>query len=109
MSQPDLFETPARILARRGNPATSHAAAARVKEFASKHQAQILAALDKHPAGLTVHEIAAFCQIDAHAVGKRMNELQRDGRVYVRPGNSGGEMTRTSPSGRQARVWGSMP
>lgn len=92
-------------LARRRDPGTSKAAADRVREFAQAHREQILRALRDHPEGLTVHEIAAFTRLDAHAVGKRMNELQADALVYVLVDVFGQEMTRTSPSGRRARVW----
>lgn len=91
-------------LARRTDPATSHAAAARVAEFASTHRAAILAVLKKHPAGLTVHEIASMCRLDAHAVGKRMNELKAAALVFVAC-DVFGELTRPSPSGRAARIW----
>lgn len=96
-----------RKLARRNNPATSHAAARRVSEFAKQHHAQILGALSQHPAGLTVHEIAGMCRLDAHAVGKRMNELEKAGQVYVFTDVMTHEpMTRKGPTGRLARVWG---
>lgn len=95
-----------RKLARRDNPDTSHQAARRVSEFARQHHAQILGVLSQHPAGLTVYEIAALCRLDAHAVGKRMGELERAGSAYVAQDVMTMEpMTRTSPSGRQARVW----
>lgn len=92
-------------LARRRGPATSKAAAGRVREFAQAHRDQILQALRDHPEGLTVHEIASFTRMDAHAVGKRMNELQADAMVYVAIDVFGQEVTRKSPSGRAARVW----
>jgi len=93
-------------LARRSNPNTSHQAARRVSEFARKHHAQILGVLSQHPAGLTVHEIAGMCRLDAHAVGKRMGELEKAGAAYVAQDVMTGEdMTRISPTGRQARVW----
>lgn len=56
-------------LARRGGPKTSQNAAQRVAEFARHHRAQILQVLTIHPQGLTVHEIASQCRLDAHAVG----------------------------------------
>lgn len=94
----------AHTLARTENPETSHAAARTVRQFAADHHDRIVAVLRQHPAGLTVHEIAAFCSLDAHAIGKRMNELERADRAAVVI-NLFGEVTRTSPSGRQARVW----
>jgi predicted ArsR family transcriptional regulator len=53
---------------------------------------------------MTVHEIASLCRLDAHAVGKRMAELERDGDVEVAR-DLMGDVTRPSPSGRLARVW----
>ncbi len=97
-----------RTLARRRDPDTSKAAAGRVREFAQAHREQILRALRDHPEGLTVHEIAAFTRLDAHAIGKRMNELQADALVYVMRGLFSEELTRPSPSGRQSRVWSVM-
>lgn len=100
----DATITDPRTLARRTDPGTSHAAAARVSEFAKKHRELILQVLTMHPAGMTVHEIASLCRLDAHAVGKRMAELEREGEVEVAR-DLMGEMTRPSPSGRLARVW----
>lgn len=60
--------------------------------------------LTLHPAGMTVHEIASLCRLDAHAVGKRMSELETADEVEVAH-DLMGEMTRPSPSGRLARVW----
>jgi DNA-binding MarR family transcriptional regulator len=100
---------PARKLARRTNPATSQDAAGRVAEFASDHHAIILATLRKH-GGSTVNEVATYCKLDAHAVGKRMNELERAGLARCvmdagKGGHCGQPLTRMTPSGRQARVW----
>ncbi|MGL4325825.1 MAG: MarR family transcriptional regulator [Beijerinckiaceae bacterium] len=107
--QNDLFNP--RTLARRHDPETSKEAAKTVREFAGGHHAQILDALAKHPDGLTAHEIAAFCQIDAHQVGKRINELEKAGRIeniIIADGDSPDGytvLTRATPGGRQARVW----
>lgn len=93
-------------LARRTDPATSHQAARRVSEFAKQHHAQILGVLSQRPDGMTVHEIASLCRLDAHAVGKRMGELAKAGSVYVATDvMTGDDMTRAGPSGRQSRVW----
>lgn len=106
--QHDLFggtpppEPPTRRLARTENPPTSHQAATRVREFASEHHRTILKALQGHGArGLTVHEIAAYCRLDANAIGKRVGEMERDGLIDT----GEHQTTRASPSGRQARVW----
>ncbi len=58
-------------------PKTSHAANAQAKELKLKHQQQILTILEHHPEGLTYEEIADCCQLDKHAVGRRLSELER--------------------------------
>jgi predicted ArsR family transcriptional regulator len=107
--QIDLFAAvpEPRKLARRGAPTTSKLAAMTVANFATAHHAAIVQALKEHGArGLTVHEIAAFCRLDAHAIGKRMNELQAGQVIETRVGPGGWDLlTRKSPSGRAARVW----
>jgi transcription initiation factor IIE alpha subunit len=117
MMQADLFAAPAftdppepRKLARRGAPSTSKLAALEVPNFAGEHHAVILQALKDHGArGLTVHEIAAYCRLDAHAIGKRMNELRAGNIVEVMRERDRSmilcDVTRKTPSGRQARVW----
>lgn len=84
-------------LARRSDPATSHAAAARVAEFSRAQHAQIIAALRQGPA--TVYGIAERTGIEPHAVGKRVPELAREGLIAET-----GE-TAAGPSGRQCRLW----
>jgi len=100
----DLFDP--RLLARSRDPDTSHAAAARVREFGDHHHALILKVLRDYPRGLTVHEIAAHCRLTAHAVGKRIAELARAEAIdpVLKPDRTG-TLTRRSPSGRPARVW----
>jgi predicted ArsR family transcriptional regulator len=93
-----------RALARRFDPTTSHIAADRVAEFAGKQHDAILAALRDHGPS-TAHEIAAHCGLEAHAVGKRMNELFVVGLVKTVADGKGDVMTRLTPSGRKARVW----
>lgn len=103
--QTDLFA--ADTHARRDNPTTSHQAAERVRDFAAEHHETIRRVLKlRGTNGLTVHEIAAFCALDAHAIGKRMAELEAAGEVETRvvPG-TGAVQTRKTPSGRAARVW----
>lgn len=71
---------PARRLARRENPPTSHAAAEQAPAFASEHHDTILRVMRSHGGrGLTVHEMAAYCRLEAHAIGKRVAELERGG------------------------------
>lgn len=84
-------------LARRTDPATSHAAAASAKELAKQHAVLILGALKAGPAG--VDRIAATTRLTNHAVGKRMAELQR-GRAIKLTGR-----TVKSTSGREQREW----
>lgn len=99
----DLFDP--RYLARAENPDTSHQAAARVREFAGQHHSMILGVLCEHPDGMTVHEVAAYCRLTAHEVGKRVAELERAQRITTVLAESGQPVTRPTPSGRQARVW----
>lgn len=107
--QPDLFAVAApepRTLARRGAPTTSKLAALEVPNFAGEHHAVIVQALKDHGArGLTVHEIAAYCRLDAHQLGRRMNELEKGRVVEVLKNPDGSEATRPTPAGRKARVW----
>lgn len=100
----DMFDP--RMLARTNNPETSRAAARRVREFGEHHHGVILDVLRAYPRGLTVHEIAAHCRLTAHEVGKRIAELDRAERIdpVLRP-DGRGTLTRSTPSGRQARVW----
>lgn len=96
--------TTSRALARISDPLTSHAAAARVLEFAPAQHDLIVDVLKKHGA-LTVHEVAVYCRLSAHEVGKRMGELGKMGRAQVVHDEAGAEVTRRTPSGRAARVW----
>lgn len=89
--------------ARRSDPATSHIAAARVREFASGHFSAILAALTAP--GATIYELAARTGIDHVAIARRMSELEKLGRVRVQRDPQGREVTRPGRSGRPCRVW----
>lgn len=93
-----------RRLARRADPATSHDAAARVKEFAAGQHETILSVLREH-GPCTAFEVAEHCSLEAHAVGKRMKELFDAGRIRVVLDGNGSALTRKTPSGRSARVW----
>lgn len=99
--QLSMFEP--RTLARASNPVTSHAAAARVGEFGHVQHDTILRVL-RHRGQLTAFEIAAFCALDAHEIGKRLGEMERAGLIHVVL-NEGRIVMRLAPSGRQARVW----
>lgn len=87
-----------RTLARRTDPATSHAAAARVNEFAGSHRAQVLAALKLH-GPMTADQIATRTRLQSQQVNKRLPECQRLGLAAP----TGDE--RLSASGRPERVW----
>lgn len=63
--------------ARRSDPATSHAAAARAANFAASHEGKILAALEQGPA--TFKEIASRTGLDPHAVARRLPYMGRFG------------------------------
>ena len=92
-----------RKLTRAFDPNTSHEAAARVTEFGHQHHARILDALRDIGDG-TMHEIAAHCSLEAHAVGRRLKEMNDAG--LIEPKWVGGWIVvRPSPSGRKARVW----
>ena len=65
-------------LARRTDPATSHAAVNKAARIAPSQRNIILSALREHPRS-TVYSLEAETGIAAHAIGKRMIELQRLG------------------------------
>lgn len=65
--------------ARKTDPPTSHAAAARAKKFRGGHCKRILEALAVGPAGQT--EIAARTGMSVAAVSKRLPDLRRDGDI----------------------------
>lgn len=87
-------------LARKTDPATSHAAAARVAEFRATHAQRILRCLSYH-GPLTVDQIAERTGMQSQAVNKRLPELERAG--LAAPAK---DRLRPSASGRMARVWG---
>lgn len=60
-------------LARRSDPATSRAAAARVNT--SDPESLVLNALRAHPVGLTSHEVAALLNRELVSVSPRMRPL----------------------------------
>lgn len=85
-------------LARRRDPATSKEAASRVKEFAAGQCAAILAVLrEKGPLG--AEQIAAYLNIDAYAVRKRLADLEHAGRARPLA------LHRMTASGRHERIW----
>jgi hypothetical protein len=99
MEQQSIFETEPTTLARRTDPATSHAAAARVREFAATHHGKILAAMRRLGNAGGAEQIAAYSKIDAYQVRKRLPELERMGFVRAT------EQTRQTATGRTERLW----
>jgi predicted ArsR family transcriptional regulator len=93
------YATPAaHQLARRADPVTSHAAAARAHELAPHHGARIVQALQEH-GPMSKTGIAAVTGISDHAVSRRPGELQAQGLICLT-----GE-TRRSAAGRAEREW----
>lgn len=88
----------ARRLSRASDPFTSHEAAERVREFAAGHCAMILQSLIDH-GPMICDEIARHTGLLSHQINKRVTDLERQGLA-----STTGE-TRSSDSGRQARVW----
>lgn len=103
--QLDMLVDEPRKLARRNDPGTSKGAAERVREFGQAQRALIVSVLKRFPGGLTVHEIAVSCRLDAHSIGKRCGEIEDAGQIEVVLKDDGEPLTRATPSGRQARVW----
>lgn len=94
--QPDLFDS-TRYYARNADPATSHAAAAKL-DHARVHRARILATLDSIGSG-TFEEIAAASGMRNDQVWRRLSDLRRMGEA-----EPNGE-ERPGASGRKQRVW----
>ena len=85
-------------MARRSDPATSHAAAAAARELSVHHQALILQALARGPAGKD--RIATLTSLTGVQVCRRLVELERAGQA-----KPSGRMV-VSTAGRQEREWG---
>lgn len=88
-------------LARRDDPETSKAAAARVPHFASAHHAKIYSALLERPG--TIYDLAHRTKLTHVQVARRLPELEE--LEVVEPTNE----TRPSPYGRACRVWQAVP
>lgn len=84
--------------ARHSDPWTSHAAASRVREFATGHIATILDCLREH-GPQTADEIASRTGLLSHQVNKRLSDCQK--RELARPTG----ICRLSASNRLERVW----
>jgi hypothetical protein len=90
----------AKPLARRTDPVTSQAAAARVIEFRGEHEIKIGEWLTARKlTGGTKDEIAAGTGLTPIAVARRIADMRAHAGVY-----DSGE-TRPTPSGRRATVW----
>ena len=110
--------------ARATDPGTSHAAAASMKDASRGLRAELLAAYQTHPCGLTMDEAAVLAGIPTWAASKRISELRAAGLIVdtglTRPGQSGrlqavcrcpepAEMPATlfptAPEAQKARYW----
>ena len=74
-----IYDLPIFAAARRDDPATSKAAAARSEEFKGDHAKRIVQALAAGPAGKT--EIGSRSGLTEQQVARRMHELLRTGAV----------------------------
>lgn len=93
------YATPAvHKLARRDDPATSHAAASQAHELAPRHGAAIVAAL-KERGPMSKTGIAAATGISDHAISRRLGELQAQGLIRLTG------KTQRSAAGRAEREW----
>lgn len=91
----DLFNQ--KKLARNTDPQTSHKAAEQVT-FKGDHHKRIYEALKTMKDG-TFYEIAEVARMEPAAVWRRLNELEKQGRI-VQTGEE-----RRGPTGRLCRVW----
>ena len=85
-------------LARKTDPATSHAAASRTKEFRARDISKIYAALKAY-GPQTSHELATRTGLTSVAVARRMRELC--GKLLIHATHE----TRPGPSGRECTIW----
>lgn len=93
---PDLFSAP---LARKGDPATSHQAAADAARNAGNNRAAVLRAHARNAAGLTDYELADLTGLQQNSAGKRRGELRDAGLIEQT------DQRRPAPSGSLAIVW----
>ena len=91
---PDLFAP--HPVARRHDPATSHAAATSMTRAALDHHEVILGVLWRP---MTIYHIAMLTGLDHVQVARRMPELEQLGQA--RPTGE----TAAGPSGRECRIW----
>ncbi len=96
MSQTDLFDMP---LARTDDPETSHLAAAEIVPHLADLHRWAVECVTQSP-GQTQRELGAtYCPTDPRKIGRRLNELERIGRL-----RRGTERPCTI-SGRMAETW----
>jgi hypothetical protein len=84
--------------ARRSDPETSHAAAARSRAFSESHAGRIHVALTQGPA--TAHELSERIGLTVVQIDRRLPELGRVGMARVVPKADGTDLTRGG-----FRVW----
>lgn len=92
------FDFDSHHLARRDDPATSHIAASRVREFQAGHIGTILACLQDH-GPQTIDEISKRTPLTSVQIARRLADCEKRG--WAAPTG----VTRLSASGRPERVW----
>lgn len=85
--------------ARRGDPDTSHAAAAASHGLAAEHRLLIVQSLRDAGRDLAAHEIAGLCGLSSVQVSRRLRELVDDGEIVVTPN------TKPTPAGRPSHTY----
>lgn len=93
------IEFNAEIAARRSDPATSHAAAARAAGFHASHAGRILLALQLHGQS-SPHRLEGLVGLSVVQIDRRLPELKRAGLARVVTTNDGVEQVE-----RGARIW----
>lgn len=91
------------MLARRGDPETSHTAAQMALPFIGTHAERIELALKRH-GPQTVDELTMTTGLNTWQIARRLPELERDGKAYPIAG-----VARLSMAGRPERVWSASP
>lgn len=54
---------------------------------------------------LAPHEIAGYCNLAAHEIGRRMSELRRGGLIERATAPDGAPLVRETPRGRQSSAY----
>ena len=84
------------------DPPTSRRAARKAARGAAGHKAAILKWLSVQPEPRNFHEIAEGVGLSAYAVGKRLSDLHRDGRIEPVGERGGARTWRLSLDGHHA-------